>query len=226
MSKSYVLLSGGIDSSTALAIAKYTYGSVTAVSLNYGQRHQKEIAFAKQVCKWFNARHLILDIENVMAVGGLTDPNLVIPQKSYQELGDGVSPTYVPFRNGIMIAILAGHASIDPDAVAIYHGAHAEDGENDAYPDCTPEFMGGMINAVNVGTYRQLKLITPLLYMTKADVVTRGTELDVPYHLTWSCYEGGKLHCGTCPTCLARKEAFIIADVTDPTKYAIPGEPN
>jgi 7-cyano-7-deazaguanine synthase len=135
---------------------------------------------------------------------------------------------YVPFRNGFMISALASYVqgqfqhSLNKDKAdwAIYFGAHAEDALNWAYPDCTPEFIGAMANAVYVGTYHKVRLITPLQWMNKADIIRKGTELNVPWNLTWSCYAGGSLHCGVCPTCRARRQGFIAAGVNDPTPYA------
>ncbi|MEE8599015.1 MAG: 7-cyano-7-deazaguanine synthase, partial [Dehalococcoidales bacterium] len=110
-------------------------------------------------------------------------------------------------------------AAIDKEAEAVYIGVHAEDAENWAYPDCTPEFMGGMANAIYIGTYRKIRLYTPLIWMKKYQIVEAGEALDVPWADTWSCYEGLQFHCGVCPTCRARMEAFSNAGVIDPTQY-------
>lgn len=221
MPKAYVLLSGGVDSTTALAIANDQWdGRVCAVGINYGQRHTKELVQAEKIAKHFNNEWRVHDLRGNIQKGGLTDDELHIPAKSYAELPEGVSPTYVPFRNGTMLSIIAGMAAVDPEAEAVYIGVHAEDAENWAYPDCTPEFIGGMANAIYIGTYHKVRLHTPLIWMTKDQIVTRGTELHVPWAYTWSCYEGRELQCGVCPTCQARKEAFKIAHLADPTVYA------
>ena len=133
---------------------------------------------------------------------------------------DGISPTYVPFRNGLMLAALASIAQADAEARAIYYGAHAEDAERDAYPDCSIEFIQAMGDAIRIGTYEQIQLHAPLSQMTKADVVAYGKTLYVPWHMTWSCYKGEALHCGKCPTCISRILAFEDAGVDDPTEYA------
>ncbi len=220
MPKAYVLLSGGVDSSTALAIANEDWdGRVAAVAITYGQRHRKEINYANRICDHFKNQFIHRDIQGFIQKGGLTDENLDIPPVSYEDLPHGVSPTYVPFRNGIMLSLVAGMAAVDPEAEAVYCGVHAEDGANWAYPDCTPEFMGGMGNAIYIGTYRKIRLHTPLIWMKKHQIVTRGQALGVPWDLTWSCYEGRELHCGVCPTCRARREAFAEASVGDPTSY-------
>ena len=223
MPKAYVLLSGGVDSSTALAFANHDFGGrVAAVSVNYGQRHQKEIEQAEKVARHFENQFIVRDITGFIQKGGLTDADLDIPPVGYDELPHGVSPTYVPFRNGTLLSLIAGMAAVDPEAEAVYCGVHAEDAENWAYPDCTPEFMGGMANAIYIGTYHKVRLYTPLIFMRKNEIVAAGQYLGVPWKDTWSCYEGGTFHCGICPTCRARRAAFAGAGVIDPTVYAAP----
>lgn len=221
MAKAYVLLSGGLDSSTLLyrAVQEFNH-SVCAISVYYGQRHKDaELKCAMQIALQAKIQdHQFIDLSQIMGKGGLTDEELVIPHKSYDEL-EGVSPTYVPFRNGLMLSALTSRAQADPEAEAVYYGAHAEDAENWAYPDCTPEFIGAMANAIYIGTYHRIRLHTPYMWCTKSDIVSEGILLGVPYQNTWSCYEGGRLHCGKCPTCRARHEAFIEAGVGDPTEY-------
>ncbi len=227
MPKAYVLLSGGVDSSTALAIANEAWGGrVCGVGVKYGQRHTKELDCAQEVAMHFENQFIIRDITGFISKGGLTDSELVIPPVRYDELPHGVSPTYVPFRNGTMLSLVAGMAAVDPEAEAVYIGVHAEDAENWAYPDCTPEFIGGMANAIYVGTYHKIRLYAPLLFMTKEEVVLKGDLLEVPWGLTWSCYEGNELHCGICPTCRARIDAFdkALGFDADPTIYHIPRE--
>ncbi len=221
MSKAYVLLSGGIDSTTCLAIAQEQYGRsyVTAVSLLYGQRHEKEVELARLIADYMGAEWMFRDIKNVIGIGGLTDTGLVIPHVSYAELPEGVSPTYVPFRNGLMLSILASIAAADGEAEVIYYGAHAEDAENDAYPDCSVPFIAAMQEAISIGTYGNIVLSAPLMSITKEQVVRWGDDLNVPWGMTWSCYEGKELHCGECPTCIARIRAFRDAEVHDPTEY-------
>ena len=221
MPKGYVLLSGGIDSSTCLSIAMKDFNnSVIGVSFNYGQPHTKEIKAARSICFWVGCNHKIIDIKGLLGKGGLTDKNLEMPQVSYDDLPEGISPTYVPFRNGTMLSLITSYAAEDPEAEAIYFGAHADDAANWAYPDCTPEFIGGMANAIYIGTYHKIRLYTPLMFMDKGAIIRLGTSLDVDWKRTWSCYEGKELHCGTCPTCRSRREGFITAKVEDPTKYA------
>jgi len=227
MTKAFVLLSGGVDSSTCLGIAVAAHGkeNVTAISIDYGQRHKKEIECAENVAKYFGVLHETHTIQGIPK-SMLTDPNQAIPDCSYSDI-KGVSPTYVPFRNGQLLSKIAGIAASrvsQPNEVGgetgiIYIGTHAEDAENDAYPDCRADFVGAMGAAIYIGTYHKVRVRAPLIELTKAQVVEWGYGLGVPYELTWSCYAGGDVHCGTCPTCRARKAAFEEAAVTDPTEY-------
>lgn len=226
MKKAFVLLSGGMDSTTCLHIAKKDCNDVEAISVNYGQRHYKELAYARKTCKKFNIPHKVLDIKGVVDGKGisLTDTSEILPDASYNEL-EGVSPTYVPFRNGLLLAMIAAYAQKDflnvegKDLAGVYFGAHAEDALNWAYPDCTPEFIGAMANAIYTGTYYQVRLVAPLMTLSKSQIVAWGSHLGVDWADTWSCYSGGVLHCGTCPTCRSRREAFIKAKEEDPTQY-------
>lgn len=222
MPKAYVLLSGGVDSSTCLARACELHdGRVAAVIINYGQRHVKEIDAAVEIARHFQTAVIVKDLRGVIGIGGLTDKNLDIPAVAYSDLPAGISPTYVPFRNGLLLSLAASVASADPEAEAVYYGAHSEDAENDAYPDCSVPFIESMAKAIHIGTYNRIGLEAPLAEMTKAEVVSMGEGLGVPWHLTWSCYEGQEDHCGICPTCRARIVAFSDAGVDDPTVYTI-----
>jgi 7-cyano-7-deazaguanine synthase len=227
MRRAYILLSGGIDSTTCLHIANHEFrGPLTGVSIDYGQRHKKEIEYAKALCKELIIPHRTIDLQDIIPSTMLTNENKTIPSVSYEEI-EGISPTYVPYRNGFMLSAVASlaqgsfqsHENSEPEW-AIYFGAHAEDAHNWAYPDCTPEFIGAMANAIYIGTYRTIRLHTPLQWLTKAEIIEKGDKLGVDWSMTWSCYKGETLHCGICPTCRARKKAFVNADVTDPTEYA------
>jgi 7-cyano-7-deazaguanine synthase len=229
------LLSGGVDSTTSLHIAVDSLGSnfdekLIALSIDYGQRHAKEIECAANIADALNLQHEILSLPGIPTTM-LTDASQEVPNAAYGDLV-GVSPTYVPFRNGLMLATATAwligeldrrikEEGIDPSSCAhLYIGTHAEDAAAFAYPDCTPEFIGSMTNAIYTGTYGRVRLIAPLLYSMKRDIVKRGDELGVDFSDTWSCYKGEEIHCGTCPTCRARKAAFADAEVSDPTDYA------
>lgn len=247
--KQFVLLSGGLDSATLLYWAmKYPPNdeqsdareAVEAVSINYGQRHSKEMVYANNLCDRVGIKHRVLTLPSLLAGSMLTDPSAPIPDVSYADLPEGISPTYVPFRNGLMLSMLAAHAqkwvnarippagtivegSAEPPErrAFIYIGAHAEDAARQAYPDCSAEFLIPIAEAIEVGTYHTVSLEAPFMAATKADIVEMGTSLGVPFEATWSCYKGEELHCGTCPTCRARKEAFRMAGHADPTAYAV-----
>lgn len=224
----FVLLSGGADSTTCLYLAKEQFEDVRAVSIDYGQRHKKELDYAKRSCEQLGVPHHVLNLHDVIPQTMLTNKAAPVPHTSYDQL-KGVSPTYVPFRNGLMMSLLTSYVhgmmineGRDRDGIehAIFMGAHAEDAKNWAYPDCTPEFLGAMANAIFIGTYQRVRLHTPLQWSPKKDIILLGDSLGVNWEYTWSCYKGEELHCGKCPTCLARKQAFDEAEVLDPTSYA------
>lgn len=214
---------------------------VEAISIYYGQRHKKEMQYAKATCESLGIKHTILDVGNLLRGDTvmLTDDSrgkVEVPDISYSDI-QGVSPTYVPFRNGLLLSAITAHAQkwvnqenqrlseqgvIPQDLVSagIYFGAHAEDAANWAYPDCTPEFIGAMSNAIYIGSYRQIRLYTPIQWLMKADIITLGESYRTDYASTWSCYKGEALHCGICPTCRSRREGFFAAGVEDPTDYA------
>lgn len=262
MRKAFVLLSGGMDSTTCLHKAILDFAPsqmsifnpanltscnwVEAVSINYGQRHIKEAEYAFATCGKFGINHSVINIEGIVSGKGvmLADADVKIPNVSYAEI-KGVSPTYVPYRNGNLLSIIAAHAQkwvnseVDRlamgyrgtkqaateamrDSAGIYFGAHSEDAANWAYPDCTPEFIGAQANAIYIGSYQAIRLYTPLQWLNKAEIVELGEKLGVDWGGTWSCYAGGEKHCGVCPTCRARKGAFATAGVNDPTAYDIP----
>jgi 7-cyano-7-deazaguanine synthase len=125
--------------------------------------------------------------------------------------------TVVPFRNGIMLSIAAGLAE-SKEAAGLVIAAHA--GDHAIYPDCREEFMKSMAAAIRVGTYAGIRLLRPFISMTKADIASRGHSLGIDFSQTWSCYKGDAIHCGTCGTCVERREAFIVAGIPDPTEYA------
>lgn len=236
MGKAAVLLSGGIDSTVTLYQAVKNHGAenVVGISVLYGQRHSKELEHADASCLDLGVRRLVLNIDSIIPPTMLTDDSQQVPSIDYKDIV-GTSPTYVPFRNGLLLSSAAsafhGHllngAYGDPESVEIkgehqlYYGAHAEDAQGWAYPDCTPEFNGAMANAIYIGTYGQVRLSTPLQWLTKKDIILLGQQLGVNWENTWSCYKGGEKHCGECPTCRARCAGFQEAGVVDPTEYVI-----
>lgn len=228
--KAVVLSSGGLDSSTCLGWAcnQPTYDEVVALSIYYGQRHSKELQYARKIAEHYNVRHVEIDIEPIMQ---FSECNLLkknedtIPNKSYvdqiKENGEGRVSTYVPFRNGLMLSIAASITdSLFPGERAdILYGAHADDAAGNAYADCSPTFANAMSSAIQLGTYGNIKVVTPFINKNKAQVVAEGLKLNVPYELTWSCYHGGDKQCGVCGTCIDRKAAFAANGVEDPQVY-------
>lgn len=229
--KAFVLSSGGVDSTTcvALAVDKYGENNVITASLYYGQKHDKELQCARDIADYYGVKHIEEDISNIMRYANnvctLVKGGEKIPQESYEEQirknGEGRVSTYVPFRNGLLLSIATAYAdSLFPNTpVKIYYGAHADDAAGSAYADCSPEFADAMDKAINIGTYGKITVCRPLINMNKAEVVKLGLSLKTPYELTWSCYQGREKQCGKCGTCIDRKRAFEENGVKDPVPY-------
>lgn len=225
MTEGIILLSGGLDSTTLAAwiVETQVVDHLVPISFIYGQKHTRELKAAEAVADYYQLpKPVVYDLTKVFqgSKSTLIDRTLQTPQMTYQELSEqsGVSPTYVPYRNGTFLSIAAVAAVILKSSL-IFCGVHAEDARNWAYPDCTPEFIGGMMNAIYVGTYHQVRLEAPFQYLMKKDIVKLGLSINAPYHLSWSCYEGRAEACGLCPTCVERLEAFRVNEATDPIKY-------
>ena len=226
MSKAVVLSSGGLDSTTCLAIAVDKFGAenVSTLSIFYGQRNAAELVAARNVAKFYNVAHYELNIADVFSnsksamLDASTEP---LEKSSYAEqIIKNNSPrvaTYVPFRNGLMISMAASFADgLYDEPIELFIGVHADDAAGDAYPDCREDFVAAMAEAVKIGTYEKIQLVAPFVNGSKADIVKVGLELNTPYHLTRSCYERGDKPCGQCATCLDRARAFELNGVTDP----------
>ncbi|MBE6846339.1 MAG: 7-cyano-7-deazaguanine synthase QueC [Ruminococcus sp.] len=222
--KALVLLSGGLDSATCLALAVKKYGkeNVIALSVSYGQKHTKEIEAAGKIADYYGVEKTDLDLSLIFKFSDcslLASSNEEIPHDSYAkqlESTDGAPvSTYVPFRNGLFLSSAAAIA-ISRKCSVIYYGAHSDDAAGSAYPDCSDVFNNAMNTAIYEGSGRQLEIEAPFVGMTKADVVKMGIELDVPYELTWSCYEGAEKPCGQCGTCIDRAKAFELNNIADP----------
>ncbi|MCI1930125.1 MAG: 7-cyano-7-deazaguanine synthase QueC [Clostridia bacterium] len=222
--KALVLFSGGVDSTTCLALAIDKYGkeNVVALSVSYGQKHVKEIEASKNVAKYYGIEHLYLDLAKIFKYSDcslLSHSNKDIPEQSYAEqikkTGGKPVSTYVPFRNGLFLSSAASIA-LSKGCDVIYYGAHSDDAAGNAYPDCSDEFNKAINQAIFIGSGKQLRVEAPFVNKTKADVVKKGLELKVPYELTWSCYEGGDKPCGKCGTCIDRARAFELNGVKDP----------
>lgn len=220
-----VLSSGGVDSTTALALAVEKYGKehVIALSVSYGQKHDKELQAARAVAEYYGVEQLFLDLSLIFQYSNcslLRQSDQEIPEESYAqqiEKTGGKTPvsTYVPFRNGLFLSTAASIA-LSKDCGLIYYGAHADDAAGSAYPDCSQAFNRAMDQAIYEGSGKQLHIEAPFVGKTKAEIVKLGLQLKVPYHLTWSCYEGGEVPCGKCGTCIDRAKAFAANGVSDP----------
>lgn len=225
MKNALVLTSGGVDSTTALALAIDKYGKdhVLALSISYGQKHSKEIEAAKAVARHYGVEQLFLDLGLIFQYSNcslLQQSTEDIPEESYAEQiektgGETPVSTYVPFRNGLFLSAAASIA-LSRDCEVIYYGAHADDAAGFAYPDCSPVFNNAMNTAIYEGSGHQLRIEAPFVNKNKSDIVALGLRLNVPYELTWSCYEGGNKPCGKCGTCIDRTAAFAANGVTDP----------
>lgn len=230
MSKALVLSSGGVDSTTCIALAIENLGveNVSTTSIFYGQRHDKELECAKAISNYYKIPHYELDLSKIFELSNcslLAHSTEDVPEMSYidqiKQNSEGRVSTYVPFRNGLMLSTAASLAdSIYPgEEVFIYYGAHADDAAGQAYADCSPEFADAMNEAISLGTYNKIHVIRPLINMNKSDVVAQGLRLKVPYELTWSCYEGKEKACGKCGTCIDRLNAFKLNNAVDPILY-------
>ena len=223
--KAVVLLSGGVDSTTCLAVAVKRYGAdqVLALTSYYGQKHARELEAARRVAEYYKVWHVEQNLSSAFALSDsslLTSSNKSVPHQSYAEQlakwgGSGTVDTYVPFRNGVFLSFAAATA-VSVGAETIFYGAHADDAAGSAYPDCTPEFYDAMKTAIYEGSGHVCTLEAPFIHKTKADVVAAGLELGAPYRFTWSCYEGKERPCGQCGTCIDRAKAFAANGVGDP----------
>ncbi len=222
--RALVLCSGGVDSTTLLAMAVERYGAanVFALSISYGQRHNKEIESAKAVAAHYGVQQRFLDLAAIFVDSDcslLGHSTQEVPRENYADQlreteGKPVS-TYVPFRNGLFLSSAASMA-LSLGCSVLYYGAHHDDWAGNAYPDCSQDFVDAMNHAIVEGTGGELRMEAPFVQWSKADIVKRGLELGVPYELTWSCYEGGEKPCGVCGTCIDRTRAFGLNGATDP----------
>lgn len=218
--KVIVVLSGGLDSTVVLydAVERNSTDGVKAISFNYGQRHVRELESAHGVTEKLGIEHKIVDLTALTELFGgsaLTNRAVAVPDGHYTD--NSMKSTIVPNRNMILLSIAAAWAISEKfDAVA--YGAHA--GDHTIYPDCRDEFVESCARTLKLADWHPVEIVRPFVKYTKREIVLRGAELGVPFAKTWSCYKGGHLHCGTCGTCVERREAFVEAGVLDPTSYA------
>jgi 7-cyano-7-deazaguanine synthase len=222
--KAVCLISGGIDSCVTSFIAKKEGYSIYALTINYGQRHKKEIQCAKKIAKLFKAKkHIVLDIDLSKFGGSSLVDKSVKPEKDRNlgDIGKNIPSTYVPARNTVFLAIALAYAeAISADAIFI--GATATD--YSGYPDCRPEFIEAFQKLSDIATKKGLekkpiRIIAPLLNFSKSNIIKKGFELNAPLDKTWSCYLGGKKACGRCDSCLIRLKGFKELDLRDSIEY-------
>lgn len=222
--KALVLCSGGMDSTTLLAMAVKEHGKehVMTLSIRYGQKHSKELDASQAVSGHFGVEQVFLDMEEIFLYSNsslLAHSPAEIPHGSYgsQKGPDGkkIVSTYVPFRNGMFLSAGAGVA-LSAGCALLYFGAHRDDRGGSAYPDCSPAFTKAMDLAIYEGSGGQLQVKAPFIEWSKAEILKYGLELAVPYELTWSCYEGEEKPCGNCATCIDRRNAFTENNAADP----------
>lgn len=224
-----LILSGGLDSTVLMyhLLAEGVNRPLRALTIDYGQRHFREIRAARQIVEDLNehaivgesliVEHHVLDLAGMrplLAGSSQTDSSVDVPEGHYAE--ESMKLTIVPNRNMLMLAA-AGSWAISTKSQFIAYAAHA--GDHAIYPDCRSEFVNALSDALWLADWHHVRIERPFVYKTKAEIVARGAELGVPFAQTWSCYQGGRYHCGKCGTCVERIEAFKLAGVTDPTVY-------
>lgn len=218
-SHAVAVVSGGMDSTVLAHLATALYGRVDLISIDYGQRHRKELDFAAESAADLACRHDVVSLPVGGLLGGsaLTDDDVEVPHGHYA--AENMAVTVVPNRNAMLISIAYGIA-VARDADAVLVGVHA--GDHHVYPDCRPAFIDAMDVALRIGNegVGSVRLEAPFVHRSKTDIARLGTRLGVDWTRTWSCYEGGAVHCGRCGTCVERREALRDAGVDDPTEYA------
>ncbi len=217
--KPLVLLSGGLDSAVVatLAVAASSSEDVVALSFGYGQRHLRELEAAGKIAEHLRIEPIYQEIPISLFSGTLLTGTDKIPQKSYEDF-TGLSPMYVPYRNGILLS-MATAIALREGCDEVWFGAHKSDWDRWAYPDCHPNFIGAQKNAMYLGSDRKITLVTPHLNRDKVAIVRIASQINAPLQLTYSCYVGNKKQCGECPTCLERIRAFRMNGLRDPIAY-------
>ena len=224
MKKAIVLLSGGLDSTTILGLALKEFDKVIALSFSYGQKHTLELTKAREIATSFDVHeHVVINLDPEPFKGSSLTSNIRIPV--HQNIDSTIIPsTYVPARNSIFLAIAMGLAE-SRKASSIFIGVNSLD--YSGYPDCRPEFISAFQNLANLATKeavegKPVKIETPLLYMSKAEIIKTGTQLGIDYSLTLSCYQPDKNgnSCGVCDACILRLAGFEANNIKDPVSYS------
>ena len=220
--KAVAIVSGGLDSVTLAYLLAHQGAQVHLLAFDYGQKHKKELDFARECATRLNAQFSIVDLSgfsHLISNSALTSSDVEVPHGHYA--APTMAVTVVPNRNAILLALAYGVA-VNEGAHIVATGVHG--GDHFIYPDCRPSFIKAFDTMEREATEGfselGLRLMAPFLEVDKTAIVRIGAELDVPFARTWSCYEGGETHCGRCGTCVERREAFALAGVPDPTVYA------
>jgi 7-cyano-7-deazaguanine synthase len=219
-SKAVVLLSGGMDSCVTAAIARRQY-AIAALHSSYGQRtERRELECFRSVAARFGAfQRLEVKLDHFRTIGGSSLTDSSMPIRNADLAAQDIPTTYVPFRNAHFLSIATSWAEV-LGATKIFVGAVWED--SSGYPDCRPEYYDAFNRVIRAGTRpaTDITIETPLIHMSKADIVRKGIEMDVPFHLTWSCYRDSEMACGVCDSCALRLRAFQEIGIEDPIAYA------
>ena len=217
MTKIIVVYSGGLDSFTLLNEAIRSGKDVSALSFNYGQKHNKELHFVEKFCAQESIDSKIVNVSSIKELfqgSSLTD-EIDIPKGHYED--DSMKSTVVPNRNMILISLALGYA-VTKEAEEVWFGAHA--GDHAIYPDCRPEFVEKMDAVARIANYSPIAVKAPYIAMSKTEILAIGLNMQLDYGLTWTCYEGKELACGSCGACHERLESFAANNVIDPIKYS------
>jgi len=221
MSKAIVLISAGMDSTVCATVAKKEVGSVIGLHFQYGQRSaKKELECVEKIAEFLGFERLeVVDLEKIFrSVGGsaLTDKSIEVPVHG----GEGIPVTYVPFRNGVFLAVAVAYA-VGWGVEKVYIGVNQVDFSG--YPDCRDVFIKAMQEAVSRGIpdSSSVEIVAPLQYLSKVEIVKLGVEIGAPFHLTWSCYREGEVACGRCDSCRLRYQGFKEAGLEDPIPYEV-----
>lgn len=212
-----VCLSGGLDSTTLLFAMLREFEQVRAIAFDYGQRHRCELRAAHLVAQAAGVPLITVEMPQLGTLfsgSALTDTTVDVPHGHYSD--ESMKQTVVPNRNMIFLSIAAGYA-ISQRARVVAFGGHS--GDHTIYPDCRPEFVSALKEAIRIADWHSVELIAPFANLSKSEICKLGKGLHVPFSLTWSCYEGAEHHCGKCGTCVERIEAFQLAEIPDPTVY-------
>ena len=204
--KAVLLLSGGMDSTTLLYYLLNEGYQVYALSFDYGQKHNRELESARKIAKINDIPHQVVDItsiNNLLGGSSLTRENIPVPEGHYQD--ESMKSTVVPNRNMILLSLATGYA-VTMGIDRVFYAAHS--GDHAIYPDCRPEFFDKVNQVTLISNYQPVVIKAPFLHKTKNEIAGIGRDLGVPFHLTWTCYNGGKYPCGVCGACVERREAM------------------